>query len=309
MEDVLPILQMRVAFNLPVERLWESFLNTIIMLQWLGEEISADIRVGGQIRFTGKHAPTTSEIGDSWVIEQIKEKKAILFSWRILGIDTLFIIRFRPTDTGSVLEVKHGAVPESARNLHLPSHWNLLLANFKSVMEAGRTALRFDYSVYRPLTLTRYDPKEVRVSVLCEVPPALPFDVWTNPEKLSRFVRADEPKVDPQYAGLYTWWSEGRGPVVLTRFEQDYELEFSWVYMDERETRVNVRFEPVKDSTLVTLHHFGFNSAQDMIGYDIGWSSILSELKVICELGDSGITRVSDWETEKSTEPMERTLD
>jgi hypothetical protein len=29
--------------------------------------------------------------------------------------------------------------------------------------------------------------------------------------------------------------------------------------------------------------------------YDIGWSGILAELKLVCELGESGIERISDW--------------
>jgi uncharacterized protein YndB with AHSA1/START domain len=295
-EDVMPLIRLRVGFNRPLEEVWESLMNPLIMLQWLGNEISGDIKPGGTLRFTGKNAPTTPEIGDHWDIAQVRNHKAILGSWRILGSETLFILRFRPTETGSVVELKHGAVPESAKSYHLVSHWNTLLANFKSVIELRSPGVRFDYSRYRPLTLTRYDPKEVRVSVLLNAPPSLPFDVFTNPEKLSRFVRAETPVVDKQYAGLYTWWAEGQGPVVITNIEQDSELEFSWVFGDERETRVNIRFEPVKDSTLVTLHHHGFNTPEDVIGYDIGWASILSELKLICELGDSGIARISEWD-------------
>ncbi|UCE09960.1 MAG: SRPBCC domain-containing protein [Candidatus Thorarchaeota archaeon] len=301
-EDVLPLIRMRVGFRKPVEEVWDSFLDSLIMLQWLGNEISGDFKPGGSVRFTGNNAPTTSEIGDHWDIEQVRKHRAILGSWRILGAETLFILRFRPTETGSALELKHGAVPESAKSFHLASHWNTLLGNFKSVIELRSPGVRFDYSKYRPLTLTRYDPKEVRVSVLLNVPPSLPFDVFTNPEKLSRFVRAETPVVDKQYAGLYTWWAEGKGPVVITSLEQERELEFSWVYGDERETRVNIRFEPVKDSTLVTLHHHGFNSPEDVIGYDIGWTSILTELKLICELGDSGIVRLSDWEEEDDSD-------
>ncbi|RDE15224.1 MAG: hypothetical protein C4K48_04050, partial [Candidatus Thorarchaeota archaeon] len=73
------------------------------------------------------------------------------------------------------------------------------------------------------------------------------------------------------------------------------ELEFSWVHGDEPETLVNVRFEEVNDHTLVTLHHHGFKSPSAVIGYDVGWSGILAELKLVCELGESGIERISDW--------------
>ncbi|MGQ4872425.1 MAG: SRPBCC family protein, partial [Candidatus Thorarchaeota archaeon] len=77
---------------------------------------------------------------------------------------------------------------------------------------------------------------------------------------------------------------------------QDQEIEFTWVYGNEPETRVNIRFEPVEDKTLVVLHHYGFRRPEDVIGYDIGWASVLSELKLVCELGDSGIERSSLWD-------------
>ena len=265
------------------------------MLQWLGNEISADMKVGGSIRFLGPNAPTTAELANYWEIKDIKEKKVLLLSWRIMGSDTLLVIRFNPIGPGTMIQVNHGAVPISAKNYHLPEHWTLMLANFKSAVELGQPALRFDYSNYHPLIVTRYDPTDVRISVVCKVPPQLPFDVWTNPEKLKHFIRAEAPRVHKTYAGIYTWWSEGRGPVVFKKMEQDRELEFSWVLGNEPETLVNVRFEEVNGSTLVTLHHNGFRSPEALIGYDIGWCGILAELKLVCELGESGIERISDW--------------
>ncbi len=301
-EEVFPIIQIQVQFNLQVEDLWDMFIDPFVLLQWLGNEITVDFEEGGMIRFHGENAPATAEIADHWTIRRIKPKRVILFSWDILGAETLFIARFRPTETGSVLDIKHGAIPIGAKNLHLPSHWNALLANLKSVLELGTPAIRFNYSNYHPLTPTRYDPTDLRISVVINTPPQLPFDVWTNPEKLSRFIRAKSPKIDKQYAGIYTWWREGKGPVVITKLVQDQELEFTWVYGMERETRVNIRFERAGDSTVVTLHHYGFSSPEETIGYDIGWTSMLCELKLICELGDSGITRIRDWEIERDDE-------
>lgn len=295
-EDIAPVIRIRASLNKPLEEVWTSFLDPIMMLQWLGNQIIADVKAGGHITFTGENAPTTSEIGNRWEIEELTEGKGILASWDILGAKTLFVLRFRENKGGTFIELKHGAIPDSAKDFHLPEHWNVLLANFKSVLELGVPALRFDYSDYRPLRVTRYDPTEVRASIHIKAPPALPFDVWTNPEKLKRFIDAEAPKVDPQYAGIYTFWAEGQGPVVFTKFEQDREIEFSWVYGDEFETRVNVRFEDVDGNTLVTLHHHGFKEPEYAIGYDIGWTSILCVLKLICELGDSGIERLSRWE-------------
>ncbi|MFX1261556.1 MAG: SRPBCC family protein [Promethearchaeota archaeon] len=295
-EEVAPVIRMRISINKPLDRVWEKFIDPVIMLQWLGNEISADIRAGGSITFLGNNAPTTSELGNKWDIEEITEKKGILLSWDIMGTKTLFVLRFRESPRRTYLELKHGAIPDSALDFHLPEHWNILLGNFKAVLELGSPALRFDYSDYRPLRITRYDPKEVRIGVHVKAPPSLPFDVFTNPEKLKRFIRADDPKIDPQYAGLYTWWAEGMGPVVFTKMYQDEEIEFSWVYGNEPETKVNIRFEEINGDTLVTLHHHGFQQPESVVGYDIGWTSILCELKLFCELGDSGIERLSRWE-------------
>jgi len=294
-KDVLPVIRLTVRLNKPVEDVWEILTNPLLMIQWLGNEITADIKVGGIIRFMGKNAPTIPEMADYWEIKRLKDKRAILCSWRIMGVDTLFVLRLTKSDGGSILEVKHGAIPKEARNLYLPEHWNVMFANLKSVMELGEPALRFDYSNYRPLSTTRYDPTDLRLSVRINTPPQLPFDAFSNPEKLSHFIRAEKPKVDLRYAGIFTWWAEGKGPVVFTKVEQDKELEFSWVYLDEKETRVNIRFDPVDDSTVVALHHYGFEKPEDVIGYRIGWSSMLAELKLVCELGESGVTRLADW--------------
>jgi uncharacterized protein YndB with AHSA1/START domain len=294
-EDVLPVIHLQIRISKPLDEVWSSFLDPILMLSWLGNEISADIRVGGAIRFLGPNAPTTPEIANQWEIKEIKVKRVLLLSWRIMGVDTLLVIRFNPIGPGTMIQVNHGAIPVSARAYHLPEHWNLLLANFKCAVELGNPAFRFDYTNYHPLRITRYDPMDVRLSVICKTPPSLPFDVWTNPEKLKHFIRAQHPKVDRQYAGIYTWWSEGKGPVVFKKMVPDKELEFSWVHGDEPETIVNVRFEEVNEHTLVTLHHHSFKSPDATIGYDIGWSGILAELKLVCELGESGIERISDW--------------
>lgn len=292
----MPVIHLSVRISRPMEEVWEKFLNPVIMTQWLGNEISADMSEGGQIRFSGKNAPTTPEIDNHWTLKRYKEPRAILFSWGILGVESLFVIRFIANPTGTQIDLKHGAIPDGAKKLHLSDHWNILLANFKSVVELDRPAIRFDYSEYHPLRVTRYDPTDVRMSVLIKAPPQLPFDVWTNPEKLKHFIRADEPVVDRQYAGIYTWWAEGKGPVVFRKMEDESEIEFTWVYGNEPETLVNIRFEEVEDMTLVTLHHHGFQLPEAMIGYDVGWTSILAELKLVCELGESGIVRVIDWE-------------
>ncbi len=294
-EEVLPVIHLQIRISKSIDEVWDDFLSPIMMLLWLGNEISADIRVGGSIRFLGHNAPTTPEIANYWEIKEIKDTKVLLLSWRIMGVDTLLVIRFNPIGPGTMIQVNHGAVPVSARKYHLPEHWNLLLANFKCAVELGGPALRFDYSKYHPLRVTRYDPVDVRLSVICNTPPQIPFDVWTNPDKLKHFIRAEEPVVDSQYAGIYTWWAEGKGPVVFKKLITDKELEFSWVHGDEPETLVNVRFEEVNGHTLVTLHHNGFAEPEAVVGYDVGWSGILAELKLVCELGESGIERLSDW--------------
>ncbi len=294
-EDVMPVIHLSVRISKPIDEVWEEFLDPVIMTQWLGNEISADMSEGGVVRFSGENAPTNSEIENRWHLKKYREPRAILFSWGILGVDTLFVLRFVPIPTGTLMDVKHGAIPEAAKQLCLADHWNILMANFKSVVELSEPALRFNYTNYHPLRTTRYDPEEVRVSILIKAPRILVFDVWTNPEKLKHFVRAEKPQVHKQYAGLYTWWAEGKGPLIFHKLKQDEEIEFTWVYGDEFETKINIRFEDVEGNTLVSLHHFGFREPEDVIGYDVAWTSILAELKLVCELGESGIQRMIEW--------------
>lgn len=271
------------------EEVWEQLLDPVLMVEWLGSEIRCDLREGGMISFYGEEAPTTAEMGDTWTLKRIRPGHAVLMGWEIMGVDTLVYIRLTRIGPGTQLELRHGSIPSSARPLHLPEHWRLLMANFRSVLELGEPAVRFNYREYRPVHVTRYDKPEVRASVLCRTPPSLPFDVWTNPEKLRHFLKIERPVVDRRFGGIYTWWGEGMGPVVFTRIVQDRELEFTWAYRDEPESRVNIRFEPVESSTLVSLHHYGFRDTQTAVGYNIGWSSVLAELKLTCELGESGI--------------------
>jgi len=294
--NTLPVIKMAVRIYRPLTEVWEKLTDPVHMVQWLGNEISTDMREGGTMKFGGPNAPLTPEISGEWRINTIKEQRGVLFTWNILGAETLVLVRLKEIPIGTLLEVRHGAIPPAAEVFHLPEHWTLMLANFRSLVELGEPALRFDYSKYHPLRVTRYDPTEVRLSVFIRAPPSLPFDVWTNPEKLRHFIGVEKPVVDRRYGGIYTWWAEGKGPVVFTKLEQDREIEFTWVYGDEPETRVNIRFEPVEGNTLVVLHHYGFRRPEDVLGYDIGWASILGELKLTCELGESGIERSSTWE-------------
>ncbi len=290
MRNVMPVIRLTMRISRPVPEVWKKLTDPIVMLQWLGNEISAEIREGGYIKFMGVNAPTTPEIDNTWTIKKIKSGQAMLCGWTIMGTETLVLLRLKPIGPGTQLEVRHGAVPESAMAFHLPEHWVMLLANLKSVIELGEPSLRFNYSEYHPLRVTRYDPLDVRLSVICRTPPVIPYDVFTNPEKLRHFIRAERPVVDRRYGGIYTWWAEGKGPVVFTKLEQDREIEFTWVYGDEPESKVNIRFEPVEDNTVVFLHHYGFKDPSHVIPYQIGWSSILAELKLVCELGESGIS-------------------
>ncbi len=294
-EDVMPVINLSVRISKPIDEVWESFLNPVIMTQWLGNEISADMDPDGYIRFSGKNAPAIPEMENIWRIKRFKEPRAILFSWNILGSDTLFVIRFVEIPTGTQIDVKHGAIPDSAKALHLTDHWNILLANFKAVIELGEPALKFDYSNYHPLRVTPYDPLEVRQSVIIKAPPILPYDVFVNPEKLRHFIRADDPVVDRQFAGIYTWWAEGKGPHIFRKLVPEKEIEFTWAFDDLTNTIVNIRFEEVADATLVSLHHHSFQKQEDVVGYDVVWTSVLCELKLVCELGESGIDRVMDW--------------
>jgi uncharacterized protein YndB with AHSA1/START domain len=63
-EDILPVIHLRIRISRPLEDVWAAFMDPIMMLQWLGNEISADLRVGGAIRFLGPNAPTTPEIAN-----------------------------------------------------------------------------------------------------------------------------------------------------------------------------------------------------------------------------------------------------
>ncbi|NWF96004.1 MAG: SRPBCC domain-containing protein [Candidatus Thorarchaeota archaeon] len=289
-KDTMPVIRLTTRVFRPVPEVWEKLVDPLVMLQWLGNEISAEIREGGTIRFLGENAPTTGEIGDTWTIKRVRKNQALLCSWPILGAETLFLMKMTPIAPGTHLEVRHGAIPVSAEPFHLPEHWMNLLANFRSVLELGEPALRFNYRNYHPLRVTRYDSTDVRLSLLCRTPPSIPYDVFTNPDKLRHFIRAEKPIVDRRYGGIYTWWAEGKGPVVFTKLVPDKEIEFSWAYGDEPETRVNIRFEQVEQSTLVSLHHYGFKDPERVVPYEIGWSSILSQLKLVCELGESAIS-------------------
>ena len=74
-EEVLPVIHLRIRVSRPIEEVWEKFLDPIMMLQWLGDEISADVRVGGTIRFLGPNAPTTPELANYWDIKEVKDQK------------------------------------------------------------------------------------------------------------------------------------------------------------------------------------------------------------------------------------------
>jgi len=128
------------------------------------------------------------------------------------------------------------------------------------------------------------------------------FDAWLSPERLARFLCAGDTHVssidvDPHVGGSFRvvmtserGSSEHRGRYV--EIERPARLRFTWMSTATNgiETDVTVTFEPIEDSTRVTLVHDGLPDRPAAARHEGGWTSILRKCAAALNGADSSAT-------------------
>jgi uncharacterized protein YndB with AHSA1/START domain len=123
-------------------------------------------------------------------------------------------------------------------------------------------------------------------------PPAKVFAVWTDPEKVKRWMGPGETKAvsvecDLRAGGRYRWVMQSpAGEIhdvsgVYREVIPNEKLVFTWAWksMPERESLVTVLIKPDGDGSLLTLTHDQFFDDEARDRHHQGWSAALDKME------------------------------
>ena len=130
------------------------------------------------------------------------------------------------------------------------------------------------------------------VSVKIQKPVEEVFDGVYNPAKLSQYFTTAGASA-PLDEGTTVMWEfadfPGAFPVQVKKVEKNKLISFEWGAEDGTPCTVEMKFEPVDDSTLVSITEWGWPSTEaglkSSYGNCQGWTQMLCAMKAYIEYG------------------------
>jgi uncharacterized protein YndB with AHSA1/START domain len=135
---------------------------------------------------------------------------------------------------------------------------------------------------------------ELQVEKLFRVPRQRVFEIWTRPEHIQKWFRAEPGlrvstvEVDLRVGGQYRIGvrpdddslPEGFVTGVYREIDLPNRLVYTFVSdcSEGRETLVSVVFEDHVEGTILKLRHTGFRSIEERKAHEAGWSGCLGQL-------------------------------
>lgn len=274
------------TFDATRDALFAALLDAAQLQRWFAESVRIDPRVGGTYHFWGRHtlgAPSEAEAGQR--ILALEPPERLLFTWRLLGVDTQVEMVLGNSPKGATLALTH-SVPASLgqpreREL-IDDHWRFHLGNLAMHLAGGDGIVRPDFTDPRP---------EVRISMPVPAPAERVWQALTEPALVGKWFRSESVAIDLRQGGDYrVVWEykvDGRdvvgGTTRILALEPGRTLTIDW--LDWRGDRaVDTQFirftlEPHGASTTLHFVHGGFSRTADLSDYPFGWMYFLGALK------------------------------
>lgn len=129
--------------NAPPIKVWEALTNPSLVKQWLfGTAMSADWKVGGQIRYKGEWEGKTYE-DKGTVLELVPEKKLVTTYWSAFsGLADLpenyqeVTYELTQEDSGTRLTITQKGNPSEESAKHSEQNWKTVLQKLKELVES-----------------------------------------------------------------------------------------------------------------------------------------------------------------------------
>ncbi len=276
------------TFDATRDALFAALLDAAQLQRWFAESVRIDPRVGGTYHFWGRHtlgAPSEAEAGQR--ILALEPPERLLFTWRLLGVDTQVEMVLGNSPKGATLALTH-SVPASLgqpreREL-IDDHWRFHLGNLAMHLAGGDGIVRPDFTDPQP---------DVRLSVEVDAPVAVVWRTLTDPAQVGKWFGSSKVRIDLRPGGAYeVIWEykvDGRdvigGTTRILELEHERQLTLDW-----REWRGDstmppqfIRFtlEPRTASTTLHFVHGGFTRTADLSDFPFGWAYFLGALRTM----------------------------
>jgi uncharacterized protein YndB with AHSA1/START domain len=285
------------SFTIPaqVERVFAALTTKAALERWFAEHALIEPRVGGAMRFWGRHTLETPRAEDAdQRITKIEPPRFLGFTWKLGGAesDVKFLLTADlagKANQSSRLTVHHtirGTLPFERAAHRIDDWWKLAISNLIAHLAGGEGILRPDYVAMRQM---------IRISIDLEARRELVFKALVDPVSLNRWV-ASAAEVELNAGGRYSYgWNyevEGRpvqgGPTTILDLAPNERLVHDWPDWrgdpSGHGTRVSWELAELDARrTRLVLVHEGFERPEDMGDYPLGWRSFLAALRTEVE--------------------------
>lgn len=276
-------LKRTVLIEAPVDKVWEAMTTPAGLGNWLGEEVSLDLKPRGALRvksriplLSGHHA-----------VEMIEPRQALGLSWRLEDTATDVLWRLKTAEGGTLVTVTH-AVSEALRQRaklddscagelgFLDEVWAYGLLLLKSYVETGKAQCRL---------APNEDPTKVDWTLDVPASAREAFLALTDPDRIRRWnaYAGAHVRVEPKEGGRYSfgWESEEKGtdgPGEVVELKDGHRITYTW--HGNPRTLVSWEVEPLSPApeqrTRIRLQHSGFlKDPRVVMEYKLGWAHFL----------------------------------
>lgn len=264
-------LRLRVRIDAKPDAVFSALTDPDQLTEWMCE--SAEVALeDGRYEFWGRYTPQGDRARQSLTAQEAGRR--LTFTWALEQGPSTVEFELEPADEEStVVTATHSGV---TMNSALLCFWYVSMANLVAHSEGVQTMPPFDFSVPAQ--------GDALVRTVIDAPPEEVFVSLLDPAQVNKWAGGSA-VIEPKQGGRYDFGYE-HGPKVITEFEQDRVLAYSWLHADGPETVARWSLRSSRGSTYVTLVHSGFASDTVAEEFRQEWPVHLVELKRLIELGD-----------------------
>lgn len=266
-------MEVQVAVRAPTESVWTALVDPEALARWCCDTVEVELRPGGAYRLGGRHHPGHLLSGG-------------LADGRLLAVEEPSYLLEPDGAEGTLLRVRHETAC-APTELALSDTWVVQWGALKAYLGGSGDVIRIDYGV--PVR------GGARCSIAIAAPPERIFAVLTDPGLVARWLSGNPGTIELVPGGNFdSGWRdrEGRqtGPGRVLRVEPGRHLAYAWHYEgDPAPSEAAWTITPEDARSLLTLEHGPFPGNWDAIGYAVGWTCCLLDIRELAEAGTKSI--------------------
>jgi uncharacterized protein YndB with AHSA1/START domain len=282
----------RIRLNVPADKVWSALTEKEKLEKWFCERASLDLEKGGSYGFGGRFTWLYRE-GDSphHEILQLTEGETLSYRWSLRDWEgrvwpSTVGYRLTPEDDGTLFELSQMVNGEGDRpGFGFNSAWGVYLQLLEAHCEGRTFGTRFDFS-RKPRGKLRH-----QVSILA--PREKVFETISTVEAIKKtFTRTCKLFEAKPGGSIDMGWEYETRPTKVLDYDPPFLLSHNWLKRGEKgieDGRVVWKLKREGKATIIRLTESGFSGAVDLRDDDLGWATVLNDIKRYCETGRSAM--------------------